>query len=119
MRGNVPRAYSIQLRRDLDDIPSPYPNCRIRPLHLPEMAPIAQSLQSHDRRLDCVLCLWHDPGCLGIQGCRDTGIGIGEHGGGQWLWRVFCGNKFQRLRSIIDAGSPGIAICAADPNSIA
>jgi hypothetical protein len=50
MGGNVRRAHSIELGRVLDDIPTAGTYQRDRPLHLPEMAPIAQGLQSHDCR---------------------------------------------------------------------
>jgi hypothetical protein len=66
MDGNVRRAHSIELGRDVDDILSLYAHRRIRPLHLPEMAAIAQGLQSYDRRLDYVLCFRLNPGRLDL-----------------------------------------------------
>ena len=66
MRGNVRRAHSIELGRDLDDFPGACANRWIRPLYLPEMAPITQGLQSHDRRLDGVLCVRLNPRRLGL-----------------------------------------------------
>jgi hypothetical protein len=50
MGGNVRHTHSIELGRDLDDIPTLGAYQRDRSLPLPEMAPIARGLQSHDPR---------------------------------------------------------------------
>ena len=102
---------SIELARDLDNISGLCAHRRCRSLYLPEMAPITQGLQSHDRCLDCVLCFRFNPGRLGLP--AQSGIDTAKHE------RTTCRNELQRLRSIINPRRSGIAVCVTDSNSTA
>jgi hypothetical protein len=82
------------------------------------MAALTHGLQSHDRRLGCVLCFGLNPGCVGVPTLSENGTDAGEHGRINWFQFEPCRDEFCCLDCLVDAGDLGLAVCSPNPNFV-